>query len=281
MNSTEEKIIQLLSDHTNRAVLSILNDAAQDLSVDELADRILRQEISSGASCDTNSEQLVLRLHHDHLPRLDEAGLVEYDHESNDVAYGEYTGIDAEWREIEAFDELLGRFKTSEGVGDSTIGLLEGRDAVYDYCRELADTADNELFLIYSSEELLDEDCLPHATNAIERGVNLHAGAKSQMAREFFRESLPEATIWEPQMDWMYHEAGTPKISRMAFADRETVVVGLWLADDQTKREVAMIGDGPTNPLVILVRELLGARLDHLDYQSDDFLDQLPFSHDR
>jgi len=38
-----------------------------------------------------------------------------------------------------------------------------------------------------------------------------------------------------------------------------------------------MTGDGTTIPPVVLVRELLGPRLDHLDYQSDDFLGALPF----
>ncbi len=38
-----------------------------------------------------------------------------------------------------------------------------------------------------------------------------------------------------------------------------------------------MVGDGRANPLVTLVRELLGPRLEHLDYQSDQFLDELPF----
>lgn len=69
-----------------------------------------------------------------------------------------------------------------------------------------------------------------------------------------------------------------PKVSRLIFADRETVVVGLWTeSDDGTKTEVAMIGEGASNPLVVLARELLGSRLDHLEYQSDDFLGDLPF----
>lgn len=69
-----------------------------------------------------------------------------------------------------------------------------------------------------------------------------------------------------------------PKVSRLIFADRETVVVGLWeKSDDGTETEVAMIGEDEANPLVVLTRELLGSRLDHLDYQSDDFLGDLPF----
>ncbi len=79
-------------------------------------------------------------------------------------------------------------------------------------------------------------------------------------------------------MDWMYEQSNFPKVSRLIVADRESVVVGLWRdGPDGSKSEVAMVGEGKTNPLVVLVRELLGSRLDHLDYQSDDFLGNLPF----
>ncbi len=123
-----------------------------------------------------------------------------------------------------------------------------------------------------------DEECLPHAERAIERGAELYAGTKSREAREFFRDRLPEATIWEPQMDWMHEHSSYPKVSRLIVADRAKVVVGLWDEDaDGVKTETAIVGEGTTNPLVVLVRELLGPRLDHLDYQSDEFLGSLPF----
>ena len=282
MDSDEETIIRLLTDATNRAVLTALNDAAKDLSVTELADHILLGSSITGQTSDYEAEveRLLLRLHHDHLPRLDEAGLIEYDRDEQVVAYGDYTGVDAEWADIAVLDELLSRFRAGETFDEEAIGLLEDSDAVYDYSRQIADEAENELFLIYASDDLLDEACLPHAKNAIERGVTLYAGTTNPDAREFFRENLPEATIWEPQLDWMYQTSTYPKISRMIFADRETVVVGLWIDDGHSPREVAMIGDGSTNPLVTMIRELLGSRLDHLDYQSEDLLEQFSFNHD-
>lgn len=283
MDSTEEKVIQLLTNTTNRAILTVLNDLARELSVTELAEQMLSQNTAVVSTSEYNDEleQLILTLHHDKLPRLDEAGLVEYDHNANTVAYGSYTAVDPEWKNIEMFEELLSRFRTEGELDTKAIGLLEGRENIYEYCRKLADQTDDELFLIYASDELLDEACLPYAENAIERGVEFHAGTKSQSARRFFQEFLPEARIWEPQMDWMYEETSYPKISRLAFSDRETVVIGLWVKDNSgTRKEVAMIGEGISNPLVVLVRELLGSRLDHLDYQSDELLQNLPFSND-
>ncbi|ADB61198.1 hypothetical protein Htur_2318 [Haloterrigena turkmenica DSM 5511] len=271
MDSEEEEIIRLLTEATNRAVVSVLTDASRGLSVTELAERL-------ASETDEDNEQLVVSLYHNHLPRLDEAGLVAYDPDENFVTSANHSAGDAEWMDVALLDELFSRLRTGHRPNESTVGRLEGREDVYDHCRRLADTAENELFLIYTSDELLDEACLPHAERAIERGVAFHAGTKSRAAREFFRDRLPEATIWEPQMDWMYEQARYPKVSRLIVADREHVVVGLWDENpDGTKTETAMIGDGPTNPLVVLIRELLGPRLDHLDYQSDEFFSDLPF----
>lgn len=271
MDPQDEELIRLLTDSTNQAVLTILNETSHELSVTEIAQR-LASENREGI------DQIAISLHHNYLPRLAKAGLVKYKRDENVVTKGNYSTSDIEWMNTDVLNELVSRFRTGHGTDECTVGRLEGRDDVYDYCRELADRADDELFLIYASDKLLDEECLPYAKRAIERGVEFHAGTKSRKAREFFREYLPEATVWDPQMDWMYEQTNYPKVSRLIVADREEVVVGLWDEDvDETKTEVAMIGEGMTNPLVVLVRELLGPRLDHLDYQSDEFLDSLPF----
>lgn len=93
MSSADEKIIQLLTDTTNRAILTVLNDTARELPVTELAEEMLSREINvvSASDYDEKLDQLILALHHDKLPRLDETGLIEYDHKANTVAYGSYT----------------------------------------------------------------------------------------------------------------------------------------------------------------------------------------------
>lgn len=275
----DDELLRLLADETNRAVVTLLLETDGEAPVTEVADRLVSQGVAPASSTgEDDVTRTVLSLHHATLPRLDEAGLVDYDSEQSVVTSAHVPSRDAEWKNIGAIDELFARFGSGERTDGNAIGVLEGSEAVYEYGRELADTAENELFLIYASDDLLDEACLPHARNALERGVELYAGAKSRDARTFFRDALPEATIWEPQVDWTNDGGRYPKVSRLIFADRETVVVGLWEeSDDGTKTEVAMIGEGEANPLVVLTRELLGSRLDHLDYQSDDFLGDLPF----
>lgn len=281
MASYEEEIVRLIAERNNRAILTVLNDAARPLPVTELADRLVARDatVVDAADYDDRLEQTLLTLHHEHLPRLADAGLVEYDRDENVVSYRTYASVDPEWLELELIDELLSRFRPERTPEGETIGVIEDRDAVYDYSRELTDRADDELFLIYTSDELLDEGCLPHAEMAIDRGVDFYAGSQNPDVRDFFSEHVPEATIWEPQLDWMNDPSQYPRVNRLILADRDTVMISL--RDEPTTdgpgTETAMIGEGADNPLVVLVRELLGPRLDHLDYQSAHFRNDLPF----
>ncbi|MHB9287005.1 ArsR family transcriptional regulator [Halobacteriales archaeon Cl-PHB] len=276
MDRPDERLVQLLATPQVRAVLAELEGDPRR-TVSELAEALVSRDVHDFEAADraTAVQRLKTSLHHEYLPRLDEAGLLTYDSAENVASRSPSTEVD-NWGGIEELTELLSAHRP--GSGDDGIGILTGSDAVYDYGRQLADEADEELFLIYTSDELLDEACLPYAKRAIERGVDFHAGTRTESTRQFFNETLPEATVWEPQVDWMKPRGQYPRISRLIFADREKVVVGLW---DETagdnRREIAMVGEGASNPLVVLVRELLGPRLDHLDYQSEDFLGRLPF----
>lgn len=281
MDANDDQLLKLLSDSTNQRILTVLAETSQDLTAEEIATRLVAQEDSLSTVTDNESklERITVALHHNYLPRLAEAGVIRYDRETQRVTFGDHSSVEPDWHELAGFGELLSRLQRRDGGDERAIGVLEGREDVYEYCRGLADRADDELFLIYTSPELLDEACLPHAKDALDRGVDFHAGAKGADTRAFFREHLPEATVWDPQIDWMSAGSRELAISRLVFADRDAVAIGLWdeSSPEGSKTEIAMIGEGQTNPLVVLARELLGPRLDHLDYQSDDFLEGLPF----
>ncbi|RQH03282.1 DUF7344 domain-containing protein [Natrarchaeobius oligotrophus] len=277
MKSHEERVVRVLSDPVNRAVLDIVDEATNPVTLSEIAERLVSEDaaICEAAAYTDRLDDRRLTLHHDRLPKLDEAGLLEYDADER-VVTDASAERDAQWRELEVIDELLARVGGDERTTPE-IGLLEGRDAIFEYGRELAERTEEELFLIYTSDELLGPDCLPDAENAIGRGVDFYAGGTARSVRRFFREHLPNATVWEPQLDWMNDRTKSTALSRLIVSDRKRVAVGLWNERGETKREVGLIGEGRDNPLVVLVRELLGPRLDHLDYQSDAFLGDLPF----
>lgn len=274
--SDEEWIGQLVANPRNRAVLTALEDTEEPLSVTDLAERLLAREADPWGS-ETGLERLILSLHHNHLPRLADAGLIEYDREANVARAAEV--VDAEWLEGNAFDDLVARLQAPNGVDEDAIGIVEGRQNVIECGRHLAEEADEELFLMYVDDSLLEDGCLEYARDAVERGVDIYVGSQSSSVCDLTRRHVPEATLWEPQLDWMNVPSRYPKIGRLVLADRERVMLAVLdgLESTGTSEETAIVGSGPDNPLVVLVRDLLGPRLDHLDYQSEDFRSELPF----
>ncbi len=280
MDTNENEVIRLLAERRNRAILSILNDAARSLTVTELAQRLVANETveSDAATDETDRQREKLSLHHTELPRLDEVGLIDYDPEANVVSYETYPSVSAEWLELEMIDELLSCFESGTAATDDTVGVIEGREDVIEYGRYLVEEADEELFCMFVGAALFEDECVRSAQNAIERGVAVSMGTHDPAVRELARTRLPEATVWEPQLDWLNDGGEQPTVGRIVFADREQLMIALVddTAPDGTA-ERAIVGDGANNPLIVLVRELLGPRLDHLDYQSEDLLDALPF----
>ena len=280
-NSDEERVLQLLAEARNRQILTALHDAGRSLSIDELAERLGSGGDSADSPPDpeTEFERVLISLHHDRLPRLDDAGLLEYDRETNRIVVRDATASDTEWIDAEMCGQLLERFRANSVIGETDIGIVEGRENVVEQGRRLADEADEELFLMYESDDLLEPNCLDYARDALERGVDIYLGSQTADVRDLARNELPEATLWEPQLDLQNAPSAYPQVGRFVLADREKILLTILNDPDEdiTTTETAVMGEGRENPLVVLVRELLGPRLDHLDYQSDEFRNQLPF----
>lgn len=278
-DSTDEERVSDVDDPDCRAVVSVLDEASRALHVAELAERLVRRgtTVIDEAEYEDEVDRAKLALHHNHLPKLDEAGLVEYDREGNVVADGT-DSPPVDWRGAGEIAELVTELRSDAEPDADEIGVLEGREAVIQYGRRLADEAEEELFCMYVDTDLLEDECVRRARDAIGRGVELCVGSGNSAVRELTREALPEATVWEPQLDWLNSPA-YPRIGRLVLADRRKVMLAV--VDGPTgegahPEETAVVGEGEDNPLVVLVRELLGSRLDHLDYQSADFRSELP-----
>ena len=72
-----DRLLELLSVGRRRQVLATLSETQEPLSVEELGRRL--------SDVDSQVERVQLELHHTHLPKLDEAGLVDYDTGSGSV----------------------------------------------------------------------------------------------------------------------------------------------------------------------------------------------------
>ena len=277
----EEDTKQLLSDERDRAILSTLRDTEGPLDLRCLAERLVAHDhaILGATEFKEQLDRLRISLHHERLPKLAEAGLLEYDRVNHVITESNSLEDEMESLNAEQFHDLLTPFFNGHEGEENAVGIIEGRENTLDYGRQITDQADEEVFCMFAGEEILKTGCLASAKAAIERGVNVYLGTPDPELREAARERLPEATIWEPQFDWLNDPMQYPTIGRVVVVDRESVLVTLVEESqaDETYVETGMTGVGESNPLVVLVRELLGPRLDHLDYQSETFEDDLPF----
>lgn len=284
LDARTEAQIRLLSERRNRAILDVLNEADDALGVEELVDRLVSRDVTvvSETAYDERVDRTTLRLHHERLPKLAEAGLVEYDRDASLVCARPSPAHEVDWQDEAKLDELLAYLASGHDDCDGEIGVLEGRASIVEYECQLADEADEELFTMYASTDLIEEKCVRHATSAQDRGVTLFVGSHDEAVREIARTHVPDAIVWEPQLDWL-NTTTCPRVGRLVLVDRRTVVVAILdepPSEGAPPEETALVGTGENNPLVVLVRELLGPRLDHLDYQSDEFRSNFPTHND-
>ncbi|ADB63576.1 hypothetical protein Htur_4807 (plasmid) [Haloterrigena turkmenica DSM 5511] len=262
-----------------RLVLSVLTDYDNPLSRVALARELAAHEVDKEETLDSATiDAICADLHHVHLPKLVTAGLIEYDARSGAVSYRSHPVLEEnDWFNLPLTETPRAIFSVAEPSQD--IWRIDGRANVIERCRALCNYADEELFLMYTDEDLIEETCLQCLQDAIDRGVEVYIGTQTKAIRDCVREELPEATLWEPRRDWMNMPPEREKVGRLLFADREAIMLGTLSKQNEhgIQTETAITGNGENNALVMLVREMLGSRLDHLDAQSEDFLEQIPF----
>lgn len=80
-----DTVFEVLADRDRRAALSFLRESSDDtVSFETLATHIAERDVEPDGR---DRGQLVVRLHHATVPRLADAGLVEYDTRSGSIRY--------------------------------------------------------------------------------------------------------------------------------------------------------------------------------------------------
>jgi hypothetical protein len=92
--TTIDRVCSALASKSRRAVLAYFDaSATQTASLDEVAEYVAARQSAS----DTRTpEQVQVRLHHVGLPKLDDAGLIDYDARTATVRYREQSTVE-EW----------------------------------------------------------------------------------------------------------------------------------------------------------------------------------------
>lgn len=279
-----DRTLEALRPARRRTICSVLARHPDGLAVADLAATIAaRTEETRLVDVDESARAPVeTRLVHDDLPALENAGLVAYDRSSGTASIETDA---AQWRapwlaagplaDVSTLLRSSGGRSETDGVdtgsatADSpsagTCRTLEGAETVVTRGHEIADGADEELFVTVPDAGLLGRRCLEHWRAAADRGVDVYVGSRSPRVRDTVRSAVPEATICEPQCDWLNFPVGRIHHGHVVFADRERVML-VTLDDEPSDASgtTAITGDGPENTLVRLVREHVGPRLDRL-----------------
>lgn len=83
-SSERDTLFELLADPRRRRLIETLDELGQGARV-PLADLSERLAATEGSTAGEARHDVAIALHHVHLPMLDEAGLVDYDSETNVV----------------------------------------------------------------------------------------------------------------------------------------------------------------------------------------------------
>ena len=102
---SESRLYALLAHQRRRLILQILQDFPAPLSAAELTDILADCEYTDPT--DGDRQRVLLSLYHNHLPRLNDAAVLEYDRDSGRIRrgpnYGVLVGlIEDEWEEENA-----------------------------------------------------------------------------------------------------------------------------------------------------------------------------------
>lgn len=77
--------LSLLADPHRRSVIACLDRVSDDIAVERLADRVATELADSETVDDERRRRVLFALHHNHLPHLDEHGVIEYDYDAGTV----------------------------------------------------------------------------------------------------------------------------------------------------------------------------------------------------
>lgn len=267
-----EVLLDALTDARRRTILDVLSHQFGPIHLETLAREVeaYDRDVNESEVSTEAVEQMTRRLYHVDLPRLSEAGLVDYDDEAGTVAYEGHPQLRVPWMHSVLGSEFR-RSLTGESSTDG-VGTVEGREQVVSFGQSLCDRAEDELVCMFTDTQLLEAGCLTRIRDASRRGVDVSLGIRDPEVRAYVRENAPEVTLWEPDTSWLNLPAPGDNVGRLVLADREAVMLGTLLeqTSDGLHEEQAIVGEGEQDTLVTMVRQLLQPHLEAIDGTTDD-----------
>lgn len=274
-----DPVLDALTDQRRRAALSILVNDSDSISASDLAAHVVAQE---GANelvevSEREHAEVLTELHHVHLPKLADAGLIDYDASEQTVTARTSPWLIAERTGRSSVRRLGNALVSADGIPAESIWILEGREDITTRVWELFEEADDELFLVLAADGHLWEEGRDRLREAVDRGVDVYVGARTDEVRELVLERVPEATAWEPRLDWLNLPSEREPFDAVVFADRKAVLLAALDGDDRHGgRATGITAEGWDVSRAVLAYGLLGPELDRLGLLSKGILEELP-----
>ncbi|MXV63759.1 hypothetical protein GS429_17170 [Natronorubrum sp. JWXQ-INN-674] len=291
--ATLNRTLEALQPARRRTSCAILARQREPLAVADLAAMLAARTADADTRlvdlAQSDWKPFATRLVHNDLPALAEAGLVEYDRSSQTVSIApDAPQWRSDWLAASPLGEIGAMLETSRELADAeTAGLasddtaddatssgacwtIEGQENVVAAGQDIADHAEEELFVTVPDGGMIQRRCLERWRAAAERGVDVYIGSESAEVQETVQSAIPEATVCEPQSDWLNFPVEQLHHGRVVFADRERVMLVTIDDENGDLRATAITGEGAENTLVKLVREHVGPRLDRLESRRAD-----------
>lgn len=95
----ERVTLDILRNPQRRFVLAHLNGQDAPLTTRRLVEAITDWESAGGETTPsgTTADEVMVRLHHEHLPRLDDAGVLDYDWERREIRDWRHPNLGEKW----------------------------------------------------------------------------------------------------------------------------------------------------------------------------------------
>lgn len=257
-------VVDAFAHERRRAAVRALEAEGPSLSLAALA----RAVCDRTAAAASDRQSVAVSLYHVHLPKLDAAGVLEFDAAADRATYTGRADVDVAWFD-DSVRESASALRAAAATDD--VRSATGRQAVDERARSAVRAADDELCVLLSSAALLEGPWFGALEAVAAAGVDVYVGTGRECVRERVRERCPSATVWEPAFDWLEAAPRDERLSRLVLADREHVLVATAtdVRPDGVSEETAVVGRGERNGLVVLFRDFLGENLDRLVERSD------------
>lgn len=82
---TESEYHELLAVERRRTTLDVLESSNSPVELEELAAMVAEREINVGVPDEATVERVAITLHHSHLPKMADVGVIDYDPDSSRV----------------------------------------------------------------------------------------------------------------------------------------------------------------------------------------------------